>query len=149
MLKKIPIKLVMIGHIDKIVDISEIKKHKSNLFTIQETSRISDLPSPEKNDGYFDIYYSKEEVSKMLHSINYDGICIAIMNYRYDDDFYMHRVGQNKVCISISNLEQILNRKDITLENFMIKNIYEILSFYVVFKSNLEEDVYYIIYNTE
>ena len=46
-MSKISVKLVMIGHIDKIIDFDVIKNHKSNLFKVEELHRISDLPLPE------------------------------------------------------------------------------------------------------
>ncbi len=141
-MSKISIKLVIIGHIDKIIDFDVIQNHKSNLFKVEELNRISDLPSPKKNDGFLDVVYSVDEVKTMLSNIECDDICIGIMNYKFEDNFYMHRIDNNKMCISVADLEQILIRKDITLENFILKNIYEIFTFYKIFGSTLSGNVY-------
>jgi len=141
-MSKISIKLIMIGHIDRIVDFDLIQKHKSELFKLDEFHRINDLPSSKNDNGYLDIVYSVDEIKVILSNVKFDGICIGIMNYKFEDNFYMHRIDDNKICISISDLEQILQRKDISLENFILKNIYEIFSFYTIFNSNLGGDVY-------
>jgi len=141
-MSKTSIKLVIIGHIDKVVDFELIQNHKSNFFVIEELNRISDLPPPRKNDGYLDVVYSVEEITSIMSNIQCNDICIGIMNYRFVDNFYMHRINNKTMCISIAGLEQILMSREISLENFIIKNIYEVFSFYKIFGSTLIGDVY-------
>lgn len=126
------IKLIIIGHSDKIVNFDFIKKYKSNFFNFSNIERINNLPMQERIDGYLNITYTKLEIQKIMNDIEFDGLCIAIMNYGFDDNFYMHRVGKNKVCISIFELENILSKKKISIENFIIKNIYEVFIFYKI-----------------
>jgi len=123
------IKLVIIGHSDRVVNFDLIKKYKSKFFNFLDIERINHLPNPVKDDGYLDIVYSKTEIQRIMNDIEYDGLSIAIMNYGFNDNFYMHRVGTNKVCISIYGLESILSEKKISIENFIIKNVYEIFIF--------------------
>jgi len=146
-MSKTSIKIIMIGHIEKIIDFDLIVKHSSEFFVIEELNRISDLPVPNKDDGYLDIVYSVEEIKKILSNINHDGLIIGVMNYKYDDNFYMHRLDENKVCISVTGLEEILKRKEISLENFILKNIYEIYIFYKILGSTLSNAVYDFVHN--
>ncbi|MGD9554797.1 MAG: hypothetical protein AB7D96_04485 [Arcobacteraceae bacterium] len=131
----VKIKLIIIGHSDRVVNFDLIKKYKSKFFNFSDIERINNLPNPQKNDGYLDIKYTKTEIQIVMNDIEFDGLCIAIMNYGFDDNFYMHRVGNNKVCISIFELENILSEKKISVENFIIKNIYEIFIFYKIVKN--------------
>lgn len=146
-MSKISVKIIMIGHIEKIIDFDLIQKHSSKFFAIEELDRIPDLPVPNKNDGYLDVIYSVEEMENILSNITHDGLCIGVMNYKYDDNFYMHRLDDNKVCISVAGLEEILKRKDISLENFILKNIYVIYIFYKVLGSTLNDKVYDFFHN--
>lgn len=142
------IKLIIIGHSDRVVNFGLIKKYKSKFFKFSDIERINSLPNPEKDDGYLDIEYSKAEVQAIMKDIEFDGLCIAIMNYGFNDNFYMHRVGVNKVCISIFGLESILNKKNISIENFVIKNTYEIFIFYKILKNLINnQEVYRFIHN--
>lgn len=142
------VKLIIIGHSDRVVNFDLIKKYKSKFFKILDIERINNLPSPEKDDGYLDIVYTKAEIQKVMNDIQFDGLCVAIMNYQFDDNFYMHRVGTNKVCISIYGLENILNDKTISIENFIIKNTYEIFIFYKIVKNLTDNnEVYEFIHN--
>ncbi|QDF27768.1 hypothetical protein [Halarcobacter anaerophilus] len=138
---KVKIKIIMIGHIDRIVNFDLIKNHTSELFSIEGLDRKNDLPPPSKNDGYLDVVYSVDEVKSILSDVNCDGICIAVMNYKFLDNFYMHRISENKICISVSNLEYVLAKKDISLENFILKNIYEIFALYTIFNSDFSANV--------
>jgi len=142
------IKLIIIGHSDRVVDFDVIRKYKSKFFKFIDIERISSLPDPQKNDGYLDIVYSKQEIVHLLQKVQFDGLCIAVMNYRYDDNFYMHRIDSNKVCISVTGIEEILFQKDISVENFIIKNIYEVAIFYKILKNLTDNsEVYNFIHN--
>lgn len=141
-MSKLQIKIVMMGHIDRIINFDTIKNHSSELFSIEGLDRKNDLPSPSKNDGYLDVVYSVDEIKNILSDVKCNGICIAVMNYKFSNNFYMHRISENKVCISISGLEEILSRKDISLESFILKNIYEIFALYTIFNSDLSANVY-------
>ena len=144
----INIKLIVIGHSDRIVNFDLIKKYKSKFFKFLDIERIYNLPNPKKNDGYLDIVYSKNEIQAIMKDIEFEGLCIAIMNYGFDDYFYLHRVGVNKVCISIYELENILKKRNITIENFIIKNIYEIFIFYKILKNLTNStEIYKVIHN--
>lgn len=143
----IKIKLVIIGHSDRVIDFDLISKYESVFFKYEDVDRIDNLPDAKKNDGYLDIVYSKEEIQKLLSDIKFDGLCLAVMSYGFDDNFYMHRLDANKVCISVSNLENILLEKDISLENFIIKNTYEIYIFYRILNNLSSNEVYNFIHN--
>ena len=136
------IKLIIIGHSDRIVNFDFIKKYKSKFFNFSDIERINNLPNPQKDDGYLDIVYTKEEIQLMMKDIEFDGLCIAIMNYGFDDNFYMHRMGTNKVCISVFGLENILSEKTISIENFIIKNTYQTFIFYKILKNLTTDEVY-------
>jgi hypothetical protein len=143
----IKIKLIIIGHSDRVVNFDLMKKYKSKFFNFSDIERINNLPNPEKDDGYLDIVYTKAEIQTVMNHVEFDGLCIAIMNYGFDDNFYMHRVGNNKVCISIFELENILSEKKISIENFIIKNVYEIFIFYKIVKNLTDnKEVYQFIH---
>ena len=134
-MKKIQIKIVLIGHLRHPVNLKRLRRFKSRLFSISEIERINTLPNPGKNDGYLDVEYSKEEITSIMEPINTSEIVIGIINYRFDDNFYLHRVGNDKACISIAGIDSILLGHGISIENFILKNILEM----VVFKNALDD----------
>lgn len=142
----INIKLIIIGHSDRIVNFDLLKKYKSKFFKFSDIERVNSLPNPNKDDGYLDIVYSKEEISSIMQDIKFDGLCIAVMNYVFDDNFYMHRIENNKVCISIFGLENILSKKNISIENFIVKNTYEVFIFYKILQNLASNEIYQFVH---
>ena len=145
--EKTKIKIIRLGHIDKIINFEIINNISSELFTITENINIPNLPASNGNSHSLNIVYSIEEVHSILDNIQFDGLCIALMDYRFNDNFYMHRIDFNKVCISITGVEEILQRKNISLENFILKNIYEIISLYQHFSASLPEEIYEFVHS--
>ena len=145
-MKKLKIKIVLIGHGDRIVEMKTLKKYNSEHFVINEFEKISNLPPPQKNDGFLDVVYSKDEIAKILENVKFTGIRVGIMNYSFEDNFYMHRVGNNKMCISLSKIDSILTQADISIESFIIKSIYEAFVLYKIFGTLTDNRIYEFIH---
>lgn len=139
---KVEVKIVVIGHLKRRIDISKLRSFKSEIFSIEEPEYIDYLPIPQKNDGYLNIVYSKDEIINLLKSVKSSGIVVGIINYPFDDNFYMHRVGLNKTCISISDIDYILLENQISIENFILKNIYEVCVLKQIFGDDLTDEIY-------
>jgi hypothetical protein len=139
----ISVKIIIIGHLRHQINFRKIKQTNSDFFKIDSNvEEINNLPNPQKNDGYCDVSYSKTEITDILKDVSFMGIVVGIMNERFDDNFYMHRVGDNKVCISLAGIDNILLDNNISLENFIIKNIYEIIVLKKAFSALNEDDIY-------
>lgn len=139
---KIKITLVKLGHIEHIVNFKKLEKWKSNIFEITELQCIEDMPDGDISDFYLDQKFSKEELKRIVsHSDNSD-ITIALMPCRFTDNFYMHRIGDNCLTISLYDIPEILMRKNISVENFIIKQIYEICAFKYLFKDISTDEIY-------
>jgi hypothetical protein len=143
---KMQIKIVIIGHLRHQIDFNKIKRASSSFFKISIIERINDLPKPKKDDGYLDISYSKTEIQEILKGVQSQDIVVGIMNYPFDDNFYMHRAGENKLCISIAGIDIMLLNKGISLENFIIKNIYEAVVLKNIFADLNNNDIYNFIH---
>lgn len=136
------IKIIELGNLRKPLNRKWLGKHKSNLFEITEYSQREFLPRPSGNYGTLDVVYSKNEITILLKDEKYDGIIVGIMNYGYDDNFYMHRIGDNSMVVSIYGLRKILADEEICVENFILKNIYEAVAFYNIFGGLTNDGVY-------
>ena len=139
---KISIKIVLMGHLRHHLNLKSLQSVKSKYFKIETVEHIDNLPEPKNNDGYLSIVYAKDEISNFLKKTECSGICVGIMNYRFEDNFYMHRVGNNKMCISIAEIDHLLLENEISIENFIIKCIYEAVVFYKIFGNIVDDRVY-------
>jgi hypothetical protein len=145
-MSKIQIKVVLIGHLRHPLDLKKIKRVRSRFFEISEVERINTLPNPKKNDGFLNVEYSREEIVSLLASVNSTGLVIGIINYRFDDNFYMHRTGANKLCISIADIDSLLLENNISIENFIIKNVFEVIVFKNALGDITSDDVYNLVH---
>lgn len=135
-------KLVLAGHLRNSLNLQRLRKFKSRLFTISEIEVINVLSEPQHDTEFLSISYSHSDIDLMLRSVNGADLILGVMNYRFIDNFYMYRTASNKACISISDIDRLLLAYDISIENFILKNIIEL----VVFKNTLgsinTKDVY-------
>ncbi len=145
-MNKTQIKIVIIGHLRHSLDFKKIKQNKSSFFEICQIETINNIPSSENDNGYLDITYSRKETENILNNVNFEGIVLGIMNYRFDDNFYMHRSGDNKLCLSIADIDILLLNNGISLENFILKNIYEIVVFKNALNDLTSDDIYNLIH---
>jgi len=141
-MSKTSIRIIKLGHIDKIIDFNFLESFNSELFEITEITKVTNLPPSQNNNGFLNIVYTVDEIQQMLSNTQSNSLCIAIMDYSFNDNFYMHKISQNIVCISTSDLDSILQKKNISLENFILKNIYEIFVLYTHFNQSLSDDIY-------
>ena len=142
MITQTKITLVILGYIDTLLDIEQLQAYKSKLFRIIDVRHRTELPPPENNDGYWDVKYSAAEINNLMPDIQNNGLVIGIMGYRFNDNFYMHRAGENKCCISLSEVRYLLKESDISIESFVLKNIYEAVSLYEIFNRELSDAIY-------
>jgi hypothetical protein len=141
-MKKIQIKIILIGHLRHSLNLRKIKQFQSRFFEINEIEKISNLPAPKKDDGFLNIEYSREEIKSLLDSVNSAKLVIGIINYRFNDNFYMHRTGNNKLCISIADIDSLLLENNISLENFIMKNIFEVIVLKNTLGTITSDDIY-------
>lgn len=143
---KIKITLIRLGHIRHLVNLENIKKWKSNIFEIEEIQCLEYLPESNIEDGYLDQKYTKGELDKKISCPSTSDIAIAIMPYRFIDNFYMHRINEKCVVISLFGIPEILELDNISIENFILKQIYEICAIRNLVNDISSDDVYRIVH---
>lgn len=139
---KIKVTIIKFGYIDHLIEVSKLKKWKSDLFEIVDIESVGYLPNCDIEDGYLDQKYAPEQLNKFISCPNSSDFAIAIMQYRFCDNFYMHRINGNSVGISLHGISEILERDNISIENFIIKQIYEVYALKSLFGNTPSEDVY-------
>ena len=134
-------KLGCIGHL---VDFNKLSNWDSKIFEITEIQSIEHLSNGDTEDSYLDQKFNKTDLGKIVTHSETSDITIAIMKYRFIDNFYMHRIGDNCVAISLYGISNILNADNISIENFILKQIYEICAIKCLLKDFSDNEVYAI-----
>ena len=143
---KIKITLVKLGYIEHLVDFRKIENWKSEIFEIIENQCVEHLPEGDITDSYLDQKFNRENIAEIITQSENSDITVAIMRYRFIDNFYMHRVGGNCVAISLFGIPEILNIENISVENFIIKQIYEICAIKYLLKEISDDDIYRVVH---
>ena len=139
---KYKITLINLGYAERLVDLQKVKKWASKLFEIIEIRCVDQLPESEINDGYLDHKYTIDQLHTLISCPNDSDFAVAIMPYKLIDNFYMHRIGENCVVISLYGISEILGLKQISIENFIVRQLYGICAVKYLVNDSLNENVY-------
>lgn len=139
---KYKITLIKLGYAECLVDLQKVKKWTSKIFKITEIQCLDHLPESDIEDGYLDTKYTKEKLQSLISCPKDSDLAVAIMPYKFLDNFYMHRIGADCVVISLYGIPEILGCKNISVENFIIKQLYEICAIKCLIKDISSDDVY-------
>lgn len=143
---KSKITIIKLGYIDHFVNIQKVKNWKSKLFEVTDIECVEHLPDSDIIDGYLDQKFSVDELQDIISCPKNSDFAIAIMPYRFIDNFYMHRIGNNCVVISLCDIPEILEKEKISTENFILKQIYEICAIKNLVNDIASDDVYQFIH---
>lgn len=145
-MKKIKFAIVKFGATDHLCDYKTLKSWKSQLFEIQSVYSIDNPPTDDIVDGYWDLKYSRELMGEFITCPDDCDIAVAIMPYRFKDNFYMHRVSSNVAVISLYGIREILAEDDISIENFVLKQFYELTAIKHLMEDISDDAVYDLVH---
>lgn len=127
------ISIVKLGSLKRQVNIKKLQKWDSKLFAINSVHEITYMPQVEHLIDWQ--YLPDEEVSTNIRHEDNSDITIAITEYKLEGNFYMRRVENNVVAISLFEVGDILQNYRIPIEHFILKNIYEIVTMLHVYRN--------------
>ena len=120
-MKKIRIKLGIIGYLPFEFNRRLIKNWKSEIFEIVDD--IDDFHFTNDSDTY-DWAFSDELLSKEL-PIKYDGdFFMGITYVPIEENYYCRRLTHNRVILSYFEIYNVLNTENIPVENFVLRSLY-------------------------
>jgi hypothetical protein len=139
-MKQCEIKLVILGASGGFFSLKKIEKHKSSFFKIVEVDHKVNLPEPEHDSVSLAQKYLDEQLIDIM-GIDKNILTIGIINCKLQNNFYLRRISHKTAVLSINTPLDILSESNISIENFIIKNIYEIVTMYIIsnFKLDSEE----------
>ena len=143
---KYKVALIRLGHAQHFVDFQYIRKWKSRLFSITGLQCFEHLPNSNIEDGYLDVKYSVEQLQSLVSCPDNCDYAVAIMPYRLTDNFYMHRIGAKCAVISLYGIPEILKEDNISVEHFIIKQLYEICAIRHLMTDISSDDVYQFVH---
>jgi hypothetical protein len=120
-MKKVRIKLGVIGYLPFDFNRKLIKKWNSDIFEIVDD--IDDFYFTKDADT-FDWAFSDKLLSREL-PIRYDGdFFMGITYVPIEDNFYCRRLTHNRVVLSYFEIYNVLKTENIPVENFLLRSLY-------------------------
>lgn len=121
-------------------------KWKSKIFKIDAIQERQHPLEFGVQDGYLDVKYDKDQLVNLFSCPSNSDIAFGITSVRFTDDFYMHRISKGCVAISLYGVSQIIEQKCISMENFILKQIYEICALSNIYPEIYSGSVYELIH---
>jgi hypothetical protein len=143
---KINISIVLIGNSEKMFSSDKLIRIKSDLFRILPIQKIDVLIGDGVEDGYLDRKYSKADLIGRIKNSHSSDFTVGIMQERFIDGFYMHRLARDCGIISLYGIQEILEKRNISLDDFIKKSIYEIVGMWVYCGDLESDDVYNLVH---
>ena len=138
---------MLLGYTPILANFKYIRSWKSKIFSISDIREISYFKLKDViQDGYLDIKYSPEQLTRLIQCPNNCDFLLAIMPYRFIDNFYMHRINSKCAILSLYGIKEILQKEDISLESFIIQQIYRTCAIRCIVNDMSTKDIYNIIH---
>lgn len=127
-MRKLNVALVTLGHQKEPIDINYICRWRSNVITIKHEGDIPYTPNAKgANWEYLDA-----QLRRLISPVKGADITIAIVSAPIERNFYSRRLGDNVVVYSIHEMAHILRNANFQLEQFILRNIYQIAVYFHV-----------------
>lgn len=123
---KYKVALIVLGHAQLLADLDYVKNWKSEIFSITACQERSYLRETDIDDGYYDVKYSRTDMVELVSCPEGCDLALGIMPYRFIDNFYLHGINDDCAVLSLYGIQEILQRDNISIEHFIIKQLYEI-----------------------
>jgi len=127
-MRKVKIRIIILGHIPFAIDINKIIKWKSNLFEI--INQIQTYTIVTHADGQ-NWDFLDSNIENLLPSRVDEDIVFAVTNVPLQNNYYARRFTDNRVCMTYNEMSEILKFDNIPLENLLLRILY---SFAFVYK---------------
>lgn len=127
-MNKIKFAIIKFGGVSNLVDYNRLQSWKSRLFEIRTIYCIANPPVVNNIDNCLDVKYQREQMDGLVSCPDDCDIAVAIMPYRFKDNFYLHRISSNVAVISLYGIKDILTEENISLDNFILKQFYELVA---------------------
>jgi len=141
--RKEKIEIIILGNIPIKGILKNIEYWKSQILEISITSTVKNLPAPKNNTGYLNQFFDDSELAKIIGHDTLN-LRIGIIFADLEDDFYVRRISDKSVVISVKNVHPYLKANNISIENFLKRTIYTICSSYFVFNNQFSKSAYQI-----
>lgn len=133
---KIKIALVSLGSSKYPLNFKELEGWKSDVFEIEHEAAVSQLGDAE-GKGW---EYSDVQLRKIVHAGHGAHIVVGIINAPLENNYYLRRIANNVAVLSLYEMADIVRDSAFTIEQYILRNLYELAVLFLVNKTLIPED---------
>ena len=115
-----------------------MEKWKSDVFSIHHGTSIGHL----QNAAGPDWEYPSVQLSQLIRPVPEADFTVGVINARLENNFYMHRLSSTVGVLSLFEMADILRQSDHTVEDYILRNVYELAVLYAASDGQIPEDAY-------
>jgi len=143
---KVRVQLVTLGNLKYPVDFKFIENWKSRIFQAHHIDEICVLPNTDNDDWS----YSDKTISTLVTTDKNYNFTLGLINAPLENNYYVRWIEKTVIILSLHETAELLKESNLTIENFIIRNIYEFCSIYLeTSKNNISIDAIYNIPHDE
>jgi hypothetical protein len=135
---QLKITLVSLGSLKYSVDIKYLEAWKSPILKIKHGAAVSHLPDSNGDDWQ----YTKSQLNDLILPDKSASFTLALINAPLEDNYYMKRLSNNVAVLSLYEMAEVVRQSDFTIENYVLRNIYELTVLYAANSSLLPVDAH-------
>lgn len=123
----IRIKLITLGNLKYPVDFKKIEGWHSNVFKAVHADEVQVIPNAEGTEWS----YPDSQLAVLITPDKQYDFSIGIINAELQDNYYIRRLKNNVCIFSLYETAEILRYSNLTIENFIVRNLYEFCLIYL------------------
>jgi len=125
-MRKLNVSLVSLGSLKYPVDITYLEGWSSQILTVKHGASINHLPNAEGNQWD----YTDAQLNNLIQVMPDADFTLALINAKLEKNYYMRRLGNKVAVLSLFEMAEIVRFSDFTIENYILRNIYELAVLY-------------------
>jgi hypothetical protein len=130
--------IVSLGSLKYPVNMSYLEGWKSQIIKLSHGASVGHLHNAEGDNWE----YTSDQLYHLLHADNNASFTVALISAPLEENYYMRRLGDKVAVISLFEMAEIVRYTDFTIENYILRNIYEIAVLYAANGALIPSDAY-------
>lgn len=134
----IKIKLITLGNLKYPVNFKKVENWCSQIFKTDhagEVQAISNAVGP-------DWSYPDNQLAVLIRPDKSYDFTVGIINAKLQDNYYLRRLENNVCILSLYETAEIVKEANLTIENFIVRNLYEICLIYLEGGNQIKNSAY-------
>lgn len=130
--------IVSLGSLKYPVNMAYLEGWQSKLIKLSHGSSIGHLPDAEGDDWE----YTKEQLGSLVGADDNASFTVALISAPLEGNYYLRRLGSKVAVLSLFEMAEIVRSSDFTVENYILRNIYELAVLYAANGALIPADSY-------